>query len=200
MILLNQAGRTSHQAICDSLELFAREVMPEFHARQPAQDAWKADVLAGRIVLEELETDAYDLYAHQNEDIVRLTPEQLKQRMAEKEKGGAGRADRGGGTECPALARWLRRRCSLLAGSDSASGGPARARGWSSPATAASTCARSSRRAWPARRSSADGTALTSTTRGKPDGDYPVQVCVAHAAAATRGDHGGWTAGSRPAE
>jgi hypothetical protein len=37
-------------------------------------------------VLEELETNPYDLYAHQNEDIVRLTPEQLKQRMAEKEK------------------------------------------------------------------------------------------------------------------
>jgi hypothetical protein len=33
----------------------------------------------------------------------------------------------------------------------------------------------------------ADGTALTSTTRNEPDGDYPVQVCVAHAAAATRG-------------
>jgi alkanesulfonate monooxygenase SsuD/methylene tetrahydromethanopterin reductase-like flavin-dependent oxidoreductase (luciferase family) len=90
VILLNQAGRTSHQAICDSLELFAREVMPEFHARQPAQDAWKSDVLAGRIVLEELETDVYDLYAHQNEDIVRLTPEQLKQRMAEKEKAAQG--------------------------------------------------------------------------------------------------------------
>ena len=64
--------------------------MPEFHARQPEQDAWKADVLAGRIVLEELETDGYDLYAHQNEDIVRLTPEQLKQRMAEKEKAAQG--------------------------------------------------------------------------------------------------------------
>jgi alkanesulfonate monooxygenase SsuD/methylene tetrahydromethanopterin reductase-like flavin-dependent oxidoreductase (luciferase family) len=90
VILLNQAGRTSHQAICDSLELFAREVMPEFHGRQPAQDVWKADVLAGRIALEELETDTYDLYAHQNEDIVRLTPEQLKQRMAEKEKAAQG--------------------------------------------------------------------------------------------------------------
>jgi hypothetical protein len=33
----------------------------------------------------------------------------------------------------------------------------------------------------------ADGAALTSTTRGKPDGDYAVQVCVAHAAAVTRG-------------
>jgi hypothetical protein len=90
VILLNQAGRTSHQAICDSLELFAREVMPEFHARQPEQDAWKADVLAGRVVLEELGTEAYDLYAHQNEDIVRLTPEQLKQRMAEKERAAQG--------------------------------------------------------------------------------------------------------------
>ena len=86
VILLNQAGRTSHQDICDSLELFAAEVMPEFHARQPEQDAWKADVLGGNIVLEELDTQPYDLYAHQNEDIVRLTPEQLRQRMAEKER------------------------------------------------------------------------------------------------------------------
>jgi luciferase family oxidoreductase group 1 len=90
VILLNQAGRTTHRAICDSLELFAREVMPEFRDRQPAQEAWKADVLAGRIALEELETDQYDLYAHQNEDIVRLTPEQLKQRMAEKERAAQG--------------------------------------------------------------------------------------------------------------
>ena len=37
------------------------------------------------IVLEELDTDGYDLYTHQNEDIVRLTPEQLKAQMAAKE-------------------------------------------------------------------------------------------------------------------
>jgi hypothetical protein len=85
VILLNQAGRTSHQDICDSLQLFAAEVMPEFHARQPEQEAWKADVLAGRTVLEDLDTERYDLYAHQNEDIVRLTPQQLKERMAAKE-------------------------------------------------------------------------------------------------------------------
>ena len=85
VILLNQAGKTSHQDICESLDLFAREVMPEFHDRQPAQDEWKQDVLAGRIVLEDLDTERYDLYAHQNEDIVRLTPEQLRQRMAEKD-------------------------------------------------------------------------------------------------------------------
>jgi alkanesulfonate monooxygenase SsuD/methylene tetrahydromethanopterin reductase-like flavin-dependent oxidoreductase (luciferase family) len=85
VILLNQAGKTSHQDICDSLKLFAREVMPEFHADQQRQEAWKADVLAKRIILEELDTGAYDLYAHQNEDIVRLSPEQLKRMMAEKE-------------------------------------------------------------------------------------------------------------------
>ena len=85
MILLNQAGKTSHKDICDSLELFAREVMPEFHGRQAAQDDWKADVLSGKIVLEDLDTQKFDLYSHQNEDIVRLTPEQLKAQMAAKE-------------------------------------------------------------------------------------------------------------------
>jgi hypothetical protein len=85
VILLNQAGRTTHADICASLELFAREVMPEFHAREPQQARWKQDVLAGRLALEEVETEAYTRYAHQNEDIVRLTPEQLKQRMAAKE-------------------------------------------------------------------------------------------------------------------
>ncbi len=90
VILLNQAGKTSDTAIRDSLDLFAREVMPEFHAAQPEQDAWKQDVLDGRIVLEELDTTGFDLYAHQNEDIVRLTPEQLKQRMQEKERAAAG--------------------------------------------------------------------------------------------------------------
>ena len=36
VILLNQAGRTTHQDICKSLEMFARDVMPEFHAREPS--------------------------------------------------------------------------------------------------------------------------------------------------------------------
>src|SRR6201996_1286356 len=47
VILLNQAGRNSHQDICSSLELFAEEVMPEFTANIPAQEEWKADVMAG---------------------------------------------------------------------------------------------------------------------------------------------------------
>ncbi len=59
IILLNQAGRNSHEHICESLELFAAEVMPEFHAAEPAHQQWKRDVLAGRIELEEIDTDPY---------------------------------------------------------------------------------------------------------------------------------------------
>ena len=86
VILLAQAGRTAHDDICRSLELFAREVMPEFHAREPEHGRWKADVLAGRIGLEGEDADTYRLYAHQNEDIVRLTPAELKAKMAAKER------------------------------------------------------------------------------------------------------------------
>jgi len=90
VILLNQAGKTTHEDICESLELFAREVMPEFHDRQPRHEAWKAKVMSGEIRLPDLDTDQYDLYSHQNEDIVRLTPEQLKARMAAKDGMAAG--------------------------------------------------------------------------------------------------------------
>ena len=86
VILLAQAGRTAHADICRSLELFAREVMPEFHAREEAHARWKADVLAGRVRLESDDADTYRLYAHQNEDIVRLTPAELKAKMAAKER------------------------------------------------------------------------------------------------------------------
>ena len=86
VILLNQAGKTSHQDICDSLELFAKEVMPEFHAAEAEHAAWKEKVLKREIVLEDLDVQKYDIYSHQNEHIVRLTPEQLKAKMAEKEK------------------------------------------------------------------------------------------------------------------
>ncbi len=85
VILLAQAGRTSHEDICASLTLFAQEVMPEFHARDGEHQRWKEDVLAGRLELQDADTEAYKLYAHQNEDIVRLTPEELKRKMAEKE-------------------------------------------------------------------------------------------------------------------
>jgi hypothetical protein len=61
-------------------------VMPEFHAAEAEHAAWKQKVLAREIVLEDLDVQKYDIYSHQNEHIVRLTPEQLKAKMAEKEK------------------------------------------------------------------------------------------------------------------
>jgi alkanesulfonate monooxygenase SsuD/methylene tetrahydromethanopterin reductase-like flavin-dependent oxidoreductase (luciferase family) len=59
VILLNQAGRNTHEHICESLELFAREVMPEFHANIPAQEEWKKKVLAREIELEEIDTQPF---------------------------------------------------------------------------------------------------------------------------------------------
>jgi alkanesulfonate monooxygenase SsuD/methylene tetrahydromethanopterin reductase-like flavin-dependent oxidoreductase (luciferase family) len=56
VILLNQAGRNTHEDICASLDLFAKEVMPEFHAREDEHQAWKARVLAGEIQLDEIDT------------------------------------------------------------------------------------------------------------------------------------------------
>jgi hypothetical protein len=58
VILLNQAGRNSHEHICESLELFASEVMPEFR-NDPEHVAWKADVMSGAIRLEEIDTAAF---------------------------------------------------------------------------------------------------------------------------------------------
>jgi hypothetical protein len=58
VILLNQAGKNSHEHICESLELFAREVMPEFKT-DPEHDAWKAGVMSGAIQLEEIDTEAF---------------------------------------------------------------------------------------------------------------------------------------------
>jgi alkanesulfonate monooxygenase SsuD/methylene tetrahydromethanopterin reductase-like flavin-dependent oxidoreductase (luciferase family) len=59
VILLNQAGRNTHEDICESLELFAKEVMPEFHANIPAHEEWKAKVLAGETLLEEIDTEQF---------------------------------------------------------------------------------------------------------------------------------------------
>jgi alkanesulfonate monooxygenase SsuD/methylene tetrahydromethanopterin reductase-like flavin-dependent oxidoreductase (luciferase family) len=59
VILLNQAGRNSHEDICESLDLFAREVMPEFQANVPEHETWKAQVLRGEILLEEIDTEPF---------------------------------------------------------------------------------------------------------------------------------------------
>ena len=85
VILLNQAGKTSHEDICGSLKMFAEEVMPEFHALEGEHATWIDNVLSGRLTLEDLETKVYDIFSHQNADIVRLTPEELKARMAAKD-------------------------------------------------------------------------------------------------------------------
>jgi alkanesulfonate monooxygenase SsuD/methylene tetrahydromethanopterin reductase-like flavin-dependent oxidoreductase (luciferase family) len=55
VILINQAGRNTHEDICASLELFAEEVMPEFHARDDEHQRWKQQILAGEIALEEID-------------------------------------------------------------------------------------------------------------------------------------------------
>ena len=63
VILLNQAGKNSHEDICASLELFAAKVMPQFHARHPEQEAWKTAVLNGEIPLEEIDTEPFNFAA-----------------------------------------------------------------------------------------------------------------------------------------
>ena len=47
MIFLVQTGRTKHEHVCEALELFAAEVMPEFKERAPAREAAKRERLAG---------------------------------------------------------------------------------------------------------------------------------------------------------
>jgi hypothetical protein len=59
MILLFQAGKNSHQHICESLELFAKEVMPEFHAAESDHHEWKRKVLAGELNAPALTTTAH---------------------------------------------------------------------------------------------------------------------------------------------
>ncbi|HEX7969779.1 MAG TPA: hypothetical protein VF502_16265, partial [Stellaceae bacterium] len=49
IIFLQQAGRNRHDHICAALDLFARDVMPEFQAEAEAREAAKAAVLAPHI-------------------------------------------------------------------------------------------------------------------------------------------------------
>ena len=49
VIFVMQAGANRHEDICESLELFAREVMPAFQARRTAAEAAKAERLAPAI-------------------------------------------------------------------------------------------------------------------------------------------------------
>ena len=68
IIFLNQAGKNPHEHICEGLELFAKEVMPEFHAAEPAHQEWKRRVLAKDILLEEIDTQPFrDRFGHLKE-------------------------------------------------------------------------------------------------------------------------------------
>jgi alkanesulfonate monooxygenase SsuD/methylene tetrahydromethanopterin reductase-like flavin-dependent oxidoreductase (luciferase family) len=77
VILLNQAGKNTHEHICESLELFGREVMPEFQAHHAAHLSWKARVMNREIELEEIETTAFkDRYGN------KAMPAQVKTQKA----------------------------------------------------------------------------------------------------------------------
>ena len=91
IILLNQSGKTSHTDICDSLKLFAQEVMPEFHARDAQHQEWKRAVMAREIELEDI-----DLKDHKKLAVAELisadgqrrpSQAQLQAKMREKESG-----------------------------------------------------------------------------------------------------------------
>src|SRR5215468_115473 len=49
IILLQQAGRNRHEHICESLDLLARDVLPEFAERAAERDQRKADELAPHV-------------------------------------------------------------------------------------------------------------------------------------------------------
>ncbi len=46
LIFVSQSGKNRHDHICESLELFATEVMPEFHERAPEREKAKAEKLS----------------------------------------------------------------------------------------------------------------------------------------------------------
>jgi alkanesulfonate monooxygenase SsuD/methylene tetrahydromethanopterin reductase-like flavin-dependent oxidoreductase (luciferase family) len=49
LIFVSQAGRNQHEHVCESLELFASEVMPEFHDRAPSIEKKKQERLEGAV-------------------------------------------------------------------------------------------------------------------------------------------------------
>ena len=49
VIFISQAGRNRHEDICESMELFATEVMPEFAERDPAHQKAKAERLGAAV-------------------------------------------------------------------------------------------------------------------------------------------------------
>ncbi len=75
VVLLNQAGKNTHEHICELLELFAKEVMPEFHEAHPKLLKWKEQVLNREIELEEIDTTAFkERYGGNMKNIAPATP------------------------------------------------------------------------------------------------------------------------------
>jgi alkanesulfonate monooxygenase SsuD/methylene tetrahydromethanopterin reductase-like flavin-dependent oxidoreductase (luciferase family) len=66
VILLNQAGKNTHEDICSSLELFATEVMDEFHDHEAQHQIWKQEVLSGERQLEEIDTAPFATFRRGN--------------------------------------------------------------------------------------------------------------------------------------
>ena len=65
VILLVQAGKNTHESIMESLELFAKYVMPEYHGREEAHQDWKRKVLSGEIQLEQIDVTPFKAPTHQ---------------------------------------------------------------------------------------------------------------------------------------
>lgn len=93
IILLNQSGKTSHEDICNSLKLFAEEVMPEFHEREGEHQEWKRAVMAREIELEDLDLADHKRLAVMDaisaESRKRPSQPELQAKMAAKEKSGS---------------------------------------------------------------------------------------------------------------
>jgi alkanesulfonate monooxygenase SsuD/methylene tetrahydromethanopterin reductase-like flavin-dependent oxidoreductase (luciferase family) len=49
VIFLSQAGRNKHEHIMESMELFAKEVMPEFKEREPAHQEWRKEQMQAKV-------------------------------------------------------------------------------------------------------------------------------------------------------
>ncbi|WP_419837841.1 LLM class flavin-dependent oxidoreductase [Candidatus Poriferisodalis sp.] len=79
LILLNQAGKNTHEDICSSLELFAAEVMGEFHERDAEHQDWKSAVLAGDVLLDDIDTDLFQVITNQ-------TPVEKREEIERKQR------------------------------------------------------------------------------------------------------------------
>jgi hypothetical protein len=65
LVFVLQAGATRHEHICEALELFAAEVMPEFHEREPEHQEWKRQIINGEIEIKHYDLDAYRMRSNQ---------------------------------------------------------------------------------------------------------------------------------------